>query len=136
MFQSAVAHYRFNKLLCSHNIIASYCYMIMHQRAQRKKLTLYRFFLGTDLSKQLLLSWLPSFLNFLSKNLLEKQLDFKQLPTDSSGQYKVDVNFLLAKTRVLKEELDVTLVTHCTSNHLHYLLELTEHWKGPISLGV
>lgn len=70
------------------------------------------------------------------KNLLEKEPDFKQLPTDSSDQYKIDVNFLLAKTELLKEELDVTLVTHCTSNHLHYLLDLTEHWKGPISLAV
>ncbi|KAJ7369426.1 Beta-1,4-glucuronyltransferase 1 [Desmophyllum pertusum] len=70
------------------------------------------------------------------QDLLEKKLDFKQLPTDSSGQYKIEVNFLPSRFQPVKGQHDVTLVTHCTSNHLHYLLDLTKHWKGPISLAV
>ncbi|EDO35157.1 predicted protein, partial [Nematostella vectensis] len=33
-------------------------------------------------------------------------------------------------------EDDVVLVTHCTVNHLHYLLDIVEHWQGPISVAV
>lgn len=70
------------------------------------------------------------------EDLFPRKLEFKTLPTDSSGQYKIEVNFLVAKIRPGKDQHDVTLVTHCTSNHLHYLLDLTKHWKGPISVAV
>ena len=70
------------------------------------------------------------------QDLLETKVDFRQLPTDSSGQYRIQVNFLPSAIQPVKGQHDVTLVTHCTSNHLHYLLDLTKHWKGPISLGV
>lgn len=72
----------------------------------------------------------------LFKDLLETKVNFRQLPTDSSGQYKIQVNFLPSAIQPVKGQHDVTLVTHCTSNHLHYLLDLTKHWKGPISLAV
>lgn len=64
-----------------------------------------------------------------------QQLEFKNLPVDSSGQYKIQRNFLLSKIRQDRDQHDVILVTHCTSNHLHYILDLSVHWKGPISLG-
>jgi len=70
------------------------------------------------------------------KDLLPKKQEFNNLPTDSSGQYKIEANFLLSKIRPEKRKPDLALVTHCTSNHLHYLLDLTVHWKGPISLAV
>lgn len=69
------------------------------------------------------------------QELLLRKVEFKNLPTDSSGQYKIEADFLQAKIHLGKDKHDVTLVTHCTSNHLHYLLDLTTHWKGPLSLG-
>lgn len=80
-----------------------------------------------EFSQQKNLTWL--------QDLIPKQMKFKNLPTDSSGQYKIEANFLLSKIRPKEGQHDVTLVTHCTSNHLHYLLDLTLHWKGPVSLG-
>lgn len=70
------------------------------------------------------------------QNVLLNQLKMKNLPTDSSGQYKIRANFLVSKDGSERGRHDLTLVTHCTSNHLHYLLDLTVHWKGPISLGM
>ncbi|XP_068707902.1 beta-1,4-glucuronyltransferase 1-like isoform X1 [Montipora foliosa] len=70
------------------------------------------------------------------EDLLSTQRDFNNLPVDSSGQYKIQTNFFLSKIHQEKGQEDVTLVTHCTSNHLHYLLDLSVHWKGPISLAV
>ena len=65
-----------------------------------------------------------------------QQLEFKNLPLDSSGQYKIQRNFLVSKIHQNKGQQDVILVTHCTPNHLHYILDLSVHWKGPISLGM
>lgn len=65
-----------------------------------------------------------------------QQLEFKNLPLDSSGQYKIQRNFLVSKIHQDKGQQDVILVTHCTPNHLHYILDLSVHWKGPISLGM
>lgn len=65
-----------------------------------------------------------------------QQLEFKNLPLDSSGQYKIQRNFLVSKIHQNKGQQDVILVTHCTPNHLHYILDLSVHWKGPISLAV
>ena len=76
------------------------------------------------------------FWSYYLQDLLETKVNFRQLPTDSSGQYKIQVNFLPSAIQPVKGQHNVTLVTHCTSNHLHYLLDLTKHWKGPISLGV
>lgn len=70
------------------------------------------------------------------QDILETKVDFIKLPTDSSGQYRIQVNFLPSAIQPVKDQPDVTLVTHCTSNHLHYLLDLAKHWKGPISLGM
>lgn len=65
-----------------------------------------------------------------------QQLEFKNLPLDSSGQYKIQRNFLVSKIHQNKGQQDVILVTHCTPNHLHFILDLSVHWKGPISLGM
>ena len=63
-------------------------------------------------------------------------MDYKSLPVESSGQYKIQLKFLQPKTHSSVNQFDVSLVTHCTSNHLHNLLDLVNHWKGPISLGM
>lgn len=76
------------------------------------------------------------FQSYYLQDVLETKVDFVKLPTDSSGQYRIQVNFFPSAIQPVKGQPDVTLVTHCTSNHLHYLLDLTKHWKGPISLGV
>lgn len=76
------------------------------------------------------------FIKLKLQELLLRKVEFKNLPTDSSGQYKIEADFLQANIHLGKDKHDVTLVTHCTSNHLHYLLDLTTHWKGPLSLAV
>ena len=62
-------------------------------------------------------------------------MDFSSLPVDSSGQYHIQRSFLKPRLRSQKGWQDVTMVTHCTVNHLHYLLDLSEHWQGPIAVG-
>ena len=65
----------------------------------------------------------------------EAVMDFSSLPVDSSGQYHIQRSFLKPRLRSQKGWQDVTMVTHCTVNHLHYLLDLSEHWQGPIAVG-
>nr|KAG5694589.1 hypothetical protein BaRGS_015002 [Batillaria attramentaria] len=55
---------------------------------------------------------------------------------DKSGTYHVIDNFLTSEHVVLQNAHDVTVVTQCSSNHLHHLVELSERWKGPVSVAV
>ena len=55
---------------------------------------------------------------------------------DKSGTYHIIDNFLTSEHVVLENAHDVTLVTQCSSNHLHHLAELSERWKGPVSVAV
>lgn len=55
---------------------------------------------------------------------------------DKSGTYHVIDNFLTSEHVVLQNVHDVTLVTQCSSNHLHHVVELSERWKGPVSVAV
>lgn len=45
-------------------------------------------------------------------------------------------NFLTSEHVVLQNAHDVTVVTQCSSNHLHHLVELSERWRGPVSVAV
>lgn len=45
-------------------------------------------------------------------------------------------NFLAPNGRTWQEGHDVTLATHCTSNNLHYLPQLSKRWQGPVSAAV
>ena len=56
------------------------------------------------------------------------------LPMDASGQYRIQ-SFFLSPKMSKRGQLDVTMVTHCTVNHLHYLTDMSAVWKGPVSVG-
>ncbi|XP_070180229.1 beta-1,4-glucuronyltransferase 1-like [Littorina saxatilis] len=55
---------------------------------------------------------------------------------DKSGTYHIIDNFLTSEHVVLENAHDVTIVTQCTANHLHHLIELSERWKGPVAVAV
>lgn len=55
---------------------------------------------------------------------------------DESGDYWVVDVFVKAQQWDSQEPHDVTLATQCTSNHLHYVVRLTENWQGPVSVAV
>jgi hypothetical protein len=61
---------------------------------------------------------------------------FSALPEDKSGSYKVrrlyvqpDIN----QSHTTNQ--DVTLVTQCSPNNLHHLIEMADRWHGPMSIG-
>ncbi|KAH6925280.1 hypothetical protein HPB50_003295 [Hyalomma asiaticum] len=58
---------------------------------------------------------------------------------DSSGEFHI-VNFLARADSLLGSRNhvrpDVTLVTQSTPNHLHYLVALSERWRGPLAVTV
>ncbi|XP_031572313.1 beta-1,4-glucuronyltransferase 1-like [Actinia tenebrosa] len=64
-----------------------------------------------------------------------KNMDFSKLDIDPLGEYRVQPNFMKA-TGSTRKRHDVSMVTHCTINNLHYLLNLVHHWKGSISIAV
>ncbi|CAH1792298.1 unnamed protein product [Owenia fusiformis] len=58
---------------------------------------------------------------------------------DSSGQYRI-IHFLL-KSKTQQEESQnnvngLTLLTQCSANRLHYLIDLANQWSAPISIAV
>lgn len=56
---------------------------------------------------------------------------------DKSGTYHVLDNFLTSEHVILgRNEYDVSIVTQCSSSHIHHLAELSENWNGPISVSV
>ncbi|XP_035826917.1 beta-1,4-glucuronyltransferase 1 [Aplysia californica] len=56
---------------------------------------------------------------------------------DRSGTYHVLDNFLTSEHVVRGRNLyDVSVVTQCSSNHLHHLSDLAQRWNGPISVSV
>lgn len=55
---------------------------------------------------------------------------------DKSGTYHIIDNFLTSEHVVLENAHDVTVVTQCSANHLHHLIELSDRWKGPVSVAV
>ncbi|XP_076442896.1 beta-1,4-glucuronyltransferase 1-like isoform X2 [Babylonia areolata] len=55
---------------------------------------------------------------------------------DKSGTYHVIDNFLTSEHVVLENAHDVTLVTQCSSSQLQHLAEMSERWRGPVSVAV
>ena len=56
---------------------------------------------------------------------------------DESRDYHVILDILNSNHRTISEgQRDVTLVTQCSSNHLHYLVPLSEKWRGPVSVAI
>ncbi|KAL3872981.1 hypothetical protein ACJMK2_036146 [Sinanodonta woodiana] len=55
---------------------------------------------------------------------------------DKSGSYVVIDNILEESNSKKDHTQDVTIVTQCSSNHLHHLLTLSKTWNGPISVSV
>jgi len=60
---------------------------------------------------------------------------FGDLDIDSHGEYRIQTNFIQATSQPIRGAHDVVMVTHCTANHLHYLINMVEHWQGHISVG-
>lgn len=56
---------------------------------------------------------------------------------DSAGAYRI-VNFAddVRSVTFSTPTPDITLVTHCSFNHLHKLIALAKRWQGPISIAV
>ncbi|XP_022235243.1 beta-1,4-glucuronyltransferase 1-like, partial [Limulus polyphemus] len=57
---------------------------------------------------------------------------------DSSGEFRI-INFLMrAESLGPRNNIrqDISIVTHTTVNHLHYLSRLSERWQGPMSVSV
>ncbi|KAK3726974.1 hypothetical protein QZH41_014722 [Actinostola sp. cb2023] len=63
-------------------------------------------------------------------------MDFSNLDIDSLGEYRIQTNFIKGTAESIRGANDVAMVTHCTPNHLHYLLNMVEHWQGFISVAV
>lgn len=56
---------------------------------------------------------------------------------DKSGTYHLLDNFLSSEHVVVgRSKHDVSIVTQCSSNHLHHLIDLSRRWNGPISVAV
>lgn len=58
---------------------------------------------------------------------------------DSSGHYTIVNNIIKSKTSSLPGDdtgAVVTLVSQCSANHLHHVLDLATSWQGPISVAV
>ena len=60
-------------------------------------------------------------------------LSILHLPLDHSGQYYLHRNFI--SPEMIPSPKDLVLVSHCTGDHLHDLVTLSEMWNGPISVG-
>ncbi|XP_013794341.2 beta-1,4-glucuronyltransferase 1-like [Limulus polyphemus] len=57
---------------------------------------------------------------------------------DSSGEFQI-INFLMRAESLGSRNIvsqDLSIVTHTTVNHLHYLSTLSERWQGPMSVSV
>ena len=61
-------------------------------------------------------------------------LSIHDLPEDTSGEYYVHKNFIRAQSAYSSRE--IVLASHCTGEHLHHLVSLTEVWQGPLSIGL
>ncbi|KAK7090867.1 beta-1,4-glucuronyltransferase 1-like [Littorina saxatilis] len=55
---------------------------------------------------------------------------------DQSGKYLVIEDLLTSHNLTSEKKHDVTLASQCTSNHLHYVAELSKQWQGPVSIAV
>ena len=55
---------------------------------------------------------------------------------DYSGQYEILRFYKHLPVSRYWTFHDVTLVTQCSVNHLHYLVQLTSHWSGRVSCAV
>lgn len=58
---------------------------------------------------------------------------------DSSGHYTIVNNIIKSKTSSLLSDdagAAVTLVSQCSVNHLHHVLDLANSWQGPISVAL
>lgn len=84
-----------------------------------------------------------------NKNLIEEHLKqsrdtmynhiHQSSVLDSSGEFRI-INFLaqadLINPHRNKNSEDVTIVSHCTANHLHHIPSLISRWHGPVSVAI
>ncbi|KAK6634007.1 hypothetical protein RUM44_004614 [Polyplax serrata] len=57
----------------------------------------------------------------------------RETNTDSTSQYKI---LHLKKFGSVFKESDITLVSQCSFNHIHFIQKLSNIWKGPVSVSV
>ena len=61
---------------------------------------------------------------------------------DASGEYSIVYDVMQSSGYFTKngdpmlKRYGVTLVTHCSVNHIHHLIELSRWWQGPVSVAV
>ncbi|KAK2170649.1 hypothetical protein LSH36_1g03000 [Paralvinella palmiformis] len=61
---------------------------------------------------------------------------------DASGQYNIIYDVMQSSafstndTGLMMKQYGVTLVTHCSVNHIHHLIQLSHHWQGPVSVAI
>ncbi|XP_028399595.1 beta-1,4-glucuronyltransferase 1-like [Dendronephthya gigantea] len=72
--------------------------------------------------------------NFQYKVNEDSFLSIHDLPEDKSGEYYVHKNFIRAENA--SSFTEVVLASHCTGDHLHHLVSLSDIWQGPLSIAV
>ena len=74
----------------------------------------------------------------LEKNLRSLKQIFSKIIIDSGGMYRILHNVHKARNDVYRREFNksVTLVTHCSVNHVTKIISLANIWSGPIILTV
>lgn len=71
-----------------------------------------------------------------TKQQQRKEYPISYFRVDTGGSYQIYHSVVdKTKNKLLPQE-SVTMVTHCSSHNLHYLPDLVDRWKGPISLAV
>ena len=76
-----------------------------------------------------------------TERVLKERADFinSQLNPDSAkrrGDYRVLYKFQKSDTYSQVQEDDVTVITQCSVNNLHYLIDMAGRWQGQISVSV
>ncbi|CAD5121477.1 DgyrCDS9982 [Dimorphilus gyrociliatus] len=54
---------------------------------------------------------------------------------DTSGLYQI-VKDVISRNRSVSLKQKLTIVTHCSADDLHYIIDLTRHWKGEVSISI
>nr|CAB3224860.1 N-acetyllactosaminide beta-1,3-N-acetylglucosaminyltransferase [Phallusia mammillata] len=87
----------------------------------------------------LLVGYLQAQLNRSLVRLQKEFLQFRLGQAEEWGEYMVVWNTLsvaAVKKNTTSKDDDVTLVTQCSVNNLHYLIQTNWHWYGPISVAL
>jgi len=76
------------------------------------------------------------YLKLIRNPSLHIKLTFSGETLDHSGQYRIIRFYRFNGLEKKFSYNDITLVTQCSINHLHHLIELIKVWNGPISCSI